>query len=91
MDTGASKNYLRPFKGLTGIISAVKPFKVNSIHGSNTVDTKCCVSTFGVKTQFFRLPQLQRFDGIIGLDLLKQVGGVVDLKSDQLIMNSGSE
>lgn len=37
------------------------------------------------------LPQLQRFDGIIGLDLLKQVGGVVDLKSDQLIMNSGSE
>lgn len=91
IDSGASKNYIRPIEGLSGIVPAAKSFNVSSIHGSNIVTSKCYLSMFGVETQFFVLPQLSRFDGIIGLDLLKRVGAVVDLNREIIITNSGSE
>lgn len=46
---------------------------------------------FNTNTTFFLLPNLTTFDGIIGLDLLKQTDVVLDLKNKYLITNNGSE
>lgn len=66
-------------------------FNVKSIHGINSVTHKCRLAIFGVESQFFVLPQLSTFDGIIGLDLLLRVGAQIDLKLVELATNSGSE
>lgn len=66
-------------------------FNVNSIHGSNQISSKCYLSIFGVESQFFLLPQLATFDGIIGLDLLTTVNAVINLRSSQLSTDAGVE
>lgn len=68
-----------------------KPFHVKSIHGYNTINKKCVMHLFNTNTTFFLLPNLTTFDGIIGLDLLKQTDVVLDLKNKYLITNNGSE
>lgn len=82
---------MRPFKGLNGIVPADRPFKVSSIHGSNTINSMFAATMFGNETQFYMLPHLCRFDGIIGFDLLKQVDAFIDLKRDELITVAGRE
>jgi len=84
IDTGTSKNYIRPHKGLRGVRPVNSQFTLHSIHGSTTVTQKCFVALFNVKATFFILPDLSTFDGIIGLDLLAQAGASLCLASGQL-------
>lgn len=77
--------------GVKNIIPVVESFKVTSIHGSNRVDHKCELQLFGVLTNFFLLPSLRQFDGIIGCDLLKEVGAVIDLQTDEIRSSAGVE
>lgn len=66
-------------------------FNVNSIHGANSITRKCRLFIFGLESEFFILPQLKTFDGIIGLDLLIRVGAQINLKSGELVTDSWSE
>lgn len=91
IDTGASKNYVRPLKELKNITPVEKPFRLKSIHGHNVVDKKCIMHLFNTKTTFFLLPNLTTFDGIIGLDLLNQTNVLLDFKNKKLTTNYGSE
>jgi len=84
VDTGASKNFIRPYEGLKGVRPVEAPFKAHSIHGVTNITKKCFVSIFNLKATFFLLPDLSSFDGIIGLDLLKQAGVSLCLASGQL-------
>lgn len=63
IDTGASKNFIRPHKGLRGVRPVSTPFRVHSIHGSINVTQKCFVALFNTKATFFLLPDLLNFDG----------------------------
>jgi len=91
IDTGAAKNFIRPFKGLKGVRPVESPFAVHSIHGVTTIAKKCFISIFNLKATFFLLPDLTSFDAIIGLDLLKQAGASLCLASGQLKWGSEAE
>jgi len=84
IDTGASKNFIRPYKGLKGVRPVEAPFNIHSIHGTTQITQKCLVSIFDIKATFFILSDLSTFDGIIGLDLLTQAGASLCLKSGSL-------
>ena len=90
IDSGAAKNYIKPIDGLN-LIPVNKKFNVKSIHGASNIDYKCNLFIFGVETEFFVLDSLTTFDGIIGLDVLSRVGGIIDLKSNKLITDYGEE
>jgi len=83
IDTGASKNFIRPFEGLK-CVPVESPFEIHSIHGNTTVTKKCFVSLFDLKATFFILPDLSSFDAIVGLDLLKQAGVSLCLASGHI-------
>lgn len=91
VDSGASKNYIKPLHILPQVVPVNNKFCINSIHGSNQITDKCWFRIFGIKSSFFLLPQLSTFDGIVGLDLLKRVDGIISLKHSQLITNEGTE
>jgi len=74
IDTGASKNFIRPSKGLKGVRPVEAPFNIHSIHGTTQITQKCLVSIFNITATFFILSDLSTFDGIIGLDMLTQAG-----------------
>jgi len=78
MDTGAAKNFIRPYEGLKGVRPVETPFKLHSIYSVTTITKKCFVSIFNLKATLFILPD---FDAIIGLDLLKQAGPSLCLAS----------
>jgi len=69
IDTGASKNFIRPYEGLKGVRPVESPFRIHSIHGATTITKKCFVSIVNLKATFFILPDLSSFDAIVGLDL----------------------
>jgi len=91
IDTGAAKNYIRPHHGLKGVCPVDNPFTTHSIHGTTKTSEKCYVSMFGKKATFFLLSELSTFDGIIGLDLLTEVGAELCLNSSQLRFGNSSE
>jgi len=91
IDTGAAKNYIRPHHGLKGVRPVDNPFTTHSIHGTTKISEKCYVSMFGKKATFFLLSELSTFDGIIGLDLLTEVGAELSLSSSQLRFGNNSE
>ena len=91
IDTGASKNYIKPIKGLKGIIPVANPFIVKSIHGFTAIKEKCTINIFQTNSNFFILPSLSTFDGIIGLDLLTQTGATLNLKVGNLKLQLGSK
>jgi len=91
IDTGASKNFIRPHKGLKGVRPVDSPFTIHSLHGVTTITKKCFVSLFDLKATFFILPDLSSFDAIIGLDLLKQAGASLCLASGHLRWGNGEE
>lgn len=66
-------------------------FQLTSIHGRNSIKEKCILSIFGVRSTFYLLPELKKFVAIIGLDLLLQVGAIIDLRQELICTNSGSE
>jgi len=88
IDTGASKNYIRPHKNLKGVCSVNSSFSTHSIHGTTI---KCLISLFGKTATFFLLPDLSTFDGIVGLDLLTQSGVSLCLSSGQLKCGTETE
>lgn len=91
IDTGASKNYIKPISGLKHVTPVNKSFIVKSIHGSNNINEKCIINIFGTNSSFFILPSLSTFDGIIGLDLLTQTSATLDFKHKEIRTNSGTE
>jgi len=91
IDTGASKNFIRPHKGLRGVRSVESPFTIYSIHGTTRITHKCFVSLFNLKATFFILPDLSTFDGIIGHDLLKEAEASLCLASGRLKWGSEDE
>ena len=58
IDTGTSKNYIKPIKELKGIMSIGKPFIVHSIHGNNQITQKCVVNLYGRNTLSYILNNL---------------------------------
>lgn len=80
IDTGAAKNYIKNISHLKGIKPVERPFIVQSLHGSNQIELKCIINLFNQNTPFFILPQLSKFDGIIGCDFLHKIGAQLDLK-----------
>lgn len=91
MDTGASKSYIKKEIGLPTSVPVDSPFIVKSLHGFEKIERKCELDLFGVKSHFFLLPGLKTFDGIVGLDLLAQVGATIDLKGNSVKFNGGRE
>ena len=73
IDTGSSKNYIKSFPELKGILNTETPYTVHSIHGQNKITKKCVINLFGNKTNIFILINLSTFDAIIGFDFLKQI------------------
>lgn len=91
IDTGTSKNYIKPSCTLNQNISAIKSFRLSSIHGESSLNQKCTFTLFGETADFYLLPHLASFDGIIGLDSLMGVNANVDLKSGELVHRNGIE
>jgi len=67
------------------------PFSVKSIHGHTQITKKCLISIFQVESHFFLLNALKGFDGIIGLDLLKQVNAKLDFTKNMLQAGNATE
>lgn len=91
MDTGASRSYIKPLPGLKGIKQVHNPFVVKSIHGVTPIKQKCTLKIFGVVAEFFLLPNLASFDGVIGMDLLNKVHASIDLKTNVITYDFGTE
>jgi len=70
------------------VVPVNQTFQVKSIHGNNAIDKECIIHLFNTIATFFILPNLTTFDGIIGLDLLKQTDGELNFKNKQLSTNS---
>lgn len=91
IDTGTSKNYIKPFNGLQGVTSVNRPFLVKSIHNTNRIKEKVRTNIFGIFTDFFVLPSLETFDGIIGLDILKTLNASIDLGKSKIFYANNVE
>jgi len=91
IDTGAAKNYIQPHHGLKGVRPVDNPFITHSIHGTTKISEKFYVSMLGKKATFFLLSELSTFVGIIGLDLLTEVGAELCLNSSQLRFGNSSK
>lgn len=51
--TGASKNHVRPFSELKGIVPVPKLFLVQSVHGNSAENEKCKIELFVIRSNFF--------------------------------------
>lgn len=91
LDSGASRNYLKPIRGLPGVTPVEKKFIINSIHGSTVISFKCQLYLFGKLTTFFILPQLKKFGAIIGMDFLLEVGAIVNFRNSTITTDEGVE
>lgn len=84
IDTGTSRNFIKPINILVGVIPLKNTFNVNSINGTNLITEKCGVVVFGYVTTFFVLPSLKNFDGIIGYDFLRRINARINIGNDTL-------
>lgn len=91
IDTGASRSYIKPLPELKGIKMVKNSFSVKSIHGYTPIKHKCAVKIFGIETDFFILPDLTSFDGVIGLDVLNKIHASIDLKTNTITHDNGNE
>jgi len=91
IDTGASKNYAKNLAVLKSIESVNEPFNVKSFHGNSKVTHKCLINVFNKNCWFFILPDLETFDGIIGLDFLNEINAQIDLQQGVLRFDGGEE
>lgn len=67
------------------------PFEVTSIHGHTKIEQKCLIHLFNVKSYFFLLNNLNGYDGIVGLDVLKRVNAKIDLTKNIIEHDHGKE
>lgn len=84
VDTGTSKNFIRPLDDLITTVQIGTPFNVNTLNGTNPVDKKCTMVIFGYISTFYVLETLRNFDGIIGYELLKHINGKLNMTDDTL-------
>jgi len=79
LDTGASKNYIKP-------LTEFKHFKPVETGGHTKIEQKCLIHLF-----FFFLNNLNRYDGTVGLDLPKKVNAKIDLIKNIIEHDHGTE
>lgn len=91
IDTGAAKNYIGNFSNLQDVVAVNSPFVVKSVHGNSNIEHKCRMNIFGRDTWFYILPNLETFDGIVGLDFLNKLQAQIDLKNGILKHEEGEE
>lgn len=93
IDTGANKNFIKP-ELAPNAIPVQKQFIVQSAGGNSHITKKVVVKFFEcvgnkTKTEFFVLPGLESFDGIIGDDTLKEIEAVIDRKNHLMTIFPG--
>lgn len=95
IDTGANKNFVKPELAKTAIPTNVK-FKIRSAAGDIEINKKIqgpFFKNYGLNNtiDFFVLPGLKTFDGIIGDDTLKELGAIIDRKNNILTISTNIE
>lgn len=88
IDTGANKNFIRE-DILTKKIPIQKTFNVASVGGTVPIKYKVVLKLFesignSIKYDFFVLPTLSGFCGIIGDDTLRDLGAIIDRSNNVL-------
>lgn len=89
MDTGSNKNYIQP-RHIRNHIPNNRAFYANSVGGSIEITHHAFVNLFGpdaTKIQFFILPSLISFDGIIGNDTLKQMKAIIHTDENYMTLH----
>ena len=79
IDTGSNKNYING-KFIRNPLKNQKPFHVKSVGGIVSIETHSFIDIFNCgigKLEFYILPGLETFDGIIGNDTLKSLNAVI--------------
>lgn len=90
IDTGSSKNYIRP-DIVSKPINNQQIFYAKSIAGDVKVCQHTFISLFGLKNtpiKFFLLPSLKTFHGILGNDSLKQLSAVIYTKDSYMLIGN---
>jgi len=82
IDTGSNKNYIS-IKLSSGSRPLKRPFIIKTVNGDIKISKKTRGKFFesvgnNTETNFFILPGLSTFDGIIGDDTLKELEAVID-------------
>lgn len=91
VDTGSSKNYIKDLKIFPFEINVKSSILVKSVHAENFVKRKAPLKIFNKFTDFFILPCLTTFDGIIGYEHLKEIKAHIDTKNGILKYGDGQE
>lgn len=76
---------------MKGVKNLNHPFTLKTVNSKLIIDQKCLFNVFGEDSDFYILPTLKSFDGIIGYDFVRQIDGVIDTKNEVVIYNSGIE
>lgn len=91
IDTGSTKNYIQPSLVQNPTPNA-KCFYAKSIAGDVKISQHTLINLFGLRNvsiQFFLLPTLKTFHGILGNDSLKELSAVIHTKeSFMTILNT---
>lgn len=93
LDTGSSKNYIRPTLVLRPKLNDNR-FSVKSVGGDVEVSHHTLLNMFGVNDvplKFFLLPGLVSFDGILGNDSLKELSAVIHTSEDYFQVRGGKK
>lgn len=88
IDTGSNKNYIRPECVKTQTPNE-RPFFANSVGGNIEITHHAMINLFGPHTpalQFFILPYLKSFHGIIGNDSLKELDAIIHTAKNYMII-----
>lgn len=89
VDTGSNKNFIHP--KYTKISHNVqKPFTVSSVGGDISINKFSHGKFFKpyseIDVKFYHMPELKTFDAVVGHDTLKELGAVIDVSNEKLIM-----
>lgn len=90
IDTGSNKNYIQP--GLIkNPLENKTPFFANSVGGKTAITQHTFINLFDKNCcplQFFLLPTLKSFDGILGNDSLKKLSAVIYTSKDYMLIDN---
>jgi hypothetical protein len=93
IDTASTKSFVNPSIVNRGISDLIKkdPFKISTVHGS-TVGNFSLTTSFpeifksDTKLKFYLFKFHKHFDWLLGMDSLKNLNGVINLKQNLLIL-----
>lgn len=91
LDTGSSKNYIKP-----NLVTNPKPnddkFCVKSVGGDVEVTHHTFLNMFdNIPIKFFLLNGLKSFDGILGNDSLKELSAIIHTSENYLLVKGGKK